>query len=104
MLTLVAWSRVMADHELLVVFNTDERSGHEIYTTLNPNLRKGRRRVATPVLLHPEHGVEAVASPRYAPRTLTVERHGDVLCTRLALGPAGFAIYSAGALRVRIDT
>ena len=34
--TLVSWSRVVADHEMLVVFNTDEINAHELYSTLNP--------------------------------------------------------------------
>jgi hypothetical protein len=37
--TLVSWSRVVAEHEMLVVFNTDEINPHELYSTLNPNLR-----------------------------------------------------------------
>ena len=102
--TLVPWSRVMADHELLIVFNTDARNGHEIYSTLNPNLRKEGEQLQLLFSYAHEHGVESVDAPRYAPPRLTVERHGDVLCTRLALGPAGFAIYSAGAFQVRIDT
>ena len=38
--TLVTWSRVMADNELLIAFNADELDKHEIYSMLNPNLRK----------------------------------------------------------------
>jgi hypothetical protein len=94
----------MADHEMLIVFNTDAQRGHEIYSTLNPNLRKEGEELELLFSYDHERGVESVDAPRYAPPKLKVERHGDVLCTRLALGPAGFAIYSAGALHVRIDT
>jgi hypothetical protein len=102
--TLISWSRVMGDHEMLVVFNTDAEHGHEIYSTLNPRLRKEGEQLELLFSYDHEHGVESVEAPRYAPPRLIVERHGDVLCTRLALGPAGFAIYSASAFHVRIGT
>jgi glycosidase len=101
--TLVPWSRVMGDHELLVVFNTDSQHGHEVYTTLNPNLRREGDEMELVFSRTPDHGVESVASPRFALRTLKVERHGDVLCARLVLGPAGFAIYAAGRFDARVD-
>jgi glycosidase len=93
--TLVSWSRVVADHEMLVVFNTDEAGSHELYTTLNPNLRTEGDTLRLLFSYTPESGVEAVDSPRYALPELTVERRSDVLCARLALGPAGIAIYAA---------
>jgi glycosidase len=101
--TLVPWSRVMLDHELLVVFNTDAEREQTAFTTLNPNLRKDGDEMRLVFSYALGHGVESVASPRFALRTLKVERHGDVLCTRLMLGPAGFAIYAAGRFDVRID-
>ena len=101
--TLVAWSRVMADQELLVVFNTDDENQREVYTTLNPNLRKEGDELQLLFSYTHGHGVEPLASPRHALRTLKVERRGDVLCTRLVLGPAGFAIYTAGRFEVRFD-
>ena len=94
--TLVSWSRVLADHELLVVFNTDEINARELYSTLNPNLRNEGDELRLLFSYTPESGVEALESPGYALRSLKVERRGHVLCTRLALGPAGFAIYAAG--------
>jgi glycosidase len=93
--TLVSWSRVVADHEMLVVFNTDEGDPHELYTTLNPNLRTEGDTLRLLFSYTPESGVEPVGSPRYALPELTVERRSDVLCARLALGPAGIAIYAA---------
>jgi hypothetical protein len=66
---------------MLVVFNTDEINAHELYSTLNPNLNTGVRS-------------RAEASPCHALPRLQVERRG-VLCTRLALGLAGIAIYAA---------
>jgi hypothetical protein len=93
--TLVSWSRVVADHELLVVFNTDAISAHELYSTLNPNLRTEGDELRLLLSYTPELGLEPLESPRYALPTLKVERRSGVLCTRLALGPAGIAIYAA---------
>jgi glycosidase len=93
--TLVSWSRVVADHEILVVFNTDEINPHELYSTLNPNLRTEGEELRLLFSYTPESGVESLESPRHALPTLQLERRNDVLCTRLTLGPAGFAIYAA---------
>jgi hypothetical protein len=93
--TLVSWSRVVADHEMLVVFNTDEINPHELYSTLNPNLRTEGEELRLLFSYAPESGVEPLDSPRHALATLRVERRNGVLCTRLALGPAGIAIYAA---------
>jgi glycosidase len=93
--TLVAWSRVVADHEMLMVFNTDEINPHELYSTLNPNLRTEGEELRLLFSYAPETGVESLESPGHALPTLQVERRNGVLCTRLALGPAGIAIYAA---------
>ncbi len=93
--TLVSWSRVVADHEMLVVFNTDEINAHEIYSVLNPNLRSEGDELRLLFSYTPESGVEPHESPRHALSRLIVERRNGVLCTRMALGPAGIAIYAA---------
>jgi glycosidase len=93
--TLVSWSRVVAHHEMLVVFNTDEINTHELYSTLNPNLRTEGDELRLLFSYTPESGLEPLDSPRYALPRLKVERRGTMLCTRLALGPAGIAIYAA---------
>jgi len=93
--TLVSWSRVVANHEMLVVFNTDEINTHELYSTLNPSLRKEGEELHLLFSYTPESGVEPLESPRHALPRLQVERRNGVLCTRLALGPAGIAIYAA---------
>jgi hypothetical protein len=98
-LALVAWSRVMADQEFLVVFNTDEREKHEMYSTLNPNLRQEGEEMQLLFSYVPGVGVESMASPRHALPKMKVERRGSVLCTRVVLGPAGFAIYGAEKFR-----
>ena len=93
--TLVSWSRVVADHELLVVFNTDEMNAHEVYSTLNPNLRTEGEELRLLFSYTPESGLEHLESPHHAFPRLKVERRGSVLCARPALGPAGIAIYAA---------
>jgi glycosidase len=93
--TLVSWSRVVADQELLVVFNTDEINAHELYTRLNPNLRTEGEELRLLFSYTPESELEQLESPRYAFPRLKVERHGSALCVRVALGPAGIAIYAA---------
>jgi len=95
LLALVTWSRVLADHELLVAFNTDELQKHEIYSTLDPNLRQEGEELRLLFSYTPGLGVEAPESSHYALPKLRVECRGGVLCTRLVLGPAGFAIYAA---------
>lgn len=62
----VSWSRVVADHELLVVFNTDEINVHELYSTLNPNLRTDGEELRLLFSYTPESGLEHLESPRYA--------------------------------------
>ena len=85
----------MADHELLVVFNTDELEKHAVYSTLNPNLRREGEELRLLFSCTPSLGVEPAERPTYALSRLKVERRGGVLCTKLVLGPAGFAIYGA---------
>jgi len=101
LLAVVAWSRVMADHELLTVFNTDELQKHEMYVALNPNLRREGEELRLLFSYTPELGVEPLGTPRYALPKLRVERRRGVLCTRLMVGPAGFAIYAAEKFLVR---
>jgi hypothetical protein len=80
---------------MLVVFNTDEINAHELYTTLNPNLRTEGEELRLLFSYTPESGLEPLDSPRYARARLKVERRHGVLCTSVAVGPAGIAIYAA---------
>lgn len=59
-------SRVVADHELLVVFNTDEINVHELYSALNPNLRTDGEELRLLFSYTPESGLERLESARYA--------------------------------------
>jgi hypothetical protein len=80
---------------MLIVFNTDEINAHELYSALNPNLRTEGDQLRLLLSYTPESGLEPLDSPAYALPKLSVERRSGVLCTRLALGPAGIAIYAA---------
>ena len=80
---------------MLVVFNTDVINSHELYSTLNPNLRREGDELRLLFSYTPDSGVEPLESPCHAFPRLQVERRNGVLCTRLALGPAGIAIYAA---------
>jgi len=101
LLALVTWSRVLGDQELLLAINTDENHPWEMWTTLNPNQRTPGEQLKLLFSYALEHGVEGLAAPQYAARTITVEQRNDILCARLKLGPAGFAIYSAGRTKRR---
>ena len=101
LLSLVTWSRVMGDYELLMAFNTDENHPQEMWTTLNPNQRRAGEQLDLLFSYGLEHGVEDLASTQYAPKAITVEERGNVMCVRLKVGPAGFAIYSAGRTKRR---
>jgi hypothetical protein len=62
---------------------------------LNPNLRREGDELRLLFSYTPDSGVEPLESPRHALPRLQVERRNGVLCTRLALGPASIAIYTA---------
>src|SRR5262245_11818667 len=79
---------------MLVVFNTDEGKPHELYTTLNPNLRAVGETLRLLFSYTPESEVKPMESPRYALPSLKVKQRSDVLCTQLALHPASIAIYT----------
>ena len=81
---------------MLLVFDTDEINAHEIYRTLNPNLRKEGDELRLLFSFTPESGLESPESPCYALLRLKVERRGSALCTRLTLGPAGFCDLCCG--------
>jgi glycosidase len=89
MRSLVCWSRLLVDHEVLVALNTDEGQPVSAYSTVAPTFRvEGDlfNRIFW-------YASKPCAAP---PDTLTVERpHGGPLAVRLTLPPAGFAIYQA---------
>jgi len=88
MRSLVCWSRLFADEEILVALNTDESQPVTAYSMVVPILCV--------------EGDELRLIFWYAPKgpsppapSLKVERPGGTLAVRMTLPPAGFAIYQA---------
>ena len=89
MRSLVCWSRLLVDQEVLVALNTDERQPVTAYSTVAPTFRVEGDRFHLIFWYAPGAG----AAP---PPSLTVERRdGGPLAVRMTLPPAGFAIYQA---------
>jgi glycosidase len=86
MRSLVSWSRLFIDQEVLVALNTDEAQPVTAYSTVAPLFRVEGDQFHR-VFWH---------SPRPAPAPpccLTVERQGGLKAVRMTLPPAGFAVY-----------
>jgi glycosidase len=88
MRSLVCWSRLLVDQEVLVALNTEEEQPVTAYSTVAPTFRVEGDRFHRIFWYAPGH----VDAP---PDSLTVERTGGLLAVRMALPPAGFAIYQA---------
>src|SRR5262249_44582513 len=88
MRSLVSWSRLFVDQEVLIAINTDESNCVSAYSTVAPTFRVDGDVFQ---LLHWYAPNEA--SP--PPTSLTVERKNGPLAVRMTLPPAGFAIYQA---------
>jgi glycosidase len=87
--SLVAWSRLFADQEVLVALNTDEAQPVTAYSTVAPTFRVEGDQFHRIFWYAPKAG-----SPP-PPESLTVERKGESLAVRITLPPAGFGIYEA---------
>jgi hypothetical protein len=87
MRSLVSWSRLFADQEVLVAVNTTEDQPVTAYSTVAPTFRV--------------EGDQFQLIFWYAPRgdpppsSLTVERRNGPLAVRMTLPAAGFAVYQA---------
>jgi hypothetical protein len=88
MRSLVCWSRLLVDQEVLVAVNTDEGQPVTAYSTVAPTFRMEGDRFNRIFWYAPRPGAEP-------PPALTVERTGGLLAVRMTLPPAGFAIYQA---------
>ena len=88
MRSLVSWSRLFIDQEVLVAFNTDEDQPVTAYSTVAPTFRvEGDQ-------FHQIFWYAPKPAPP-PPPSLTVERKGGLLAVRMTLPPAGFVIYQA---------
>jgi glycosidase len=88
MRSLVSWSRLFIDQEILVAVNTDETQPVTAYSTVAPTFRVEGDQFHLIFWYAPKH-----ASP--PPSSLTVERRNGPLAVRMTLPAAGFAIYQA---------
>jgi glycosidase len=88
MRSLVAWSRLFIDQEVLIALNTDEAHEVTAYSTVAPTFREAGDQFHLIYWYAPKQ----VSPP---PVSLTVERRNGPLAVRMTLPPAGFAIYQA---------
>jgi glycosidase len=88
MRSLVCWSRLFIDREVLVALNTDEANPVTAYSTVAPTFRAA----GDEFHLIFWHASKSTAAP---PSTLRVERRNGPLAVRITLPPAGFAMYRA---------
>lgn len=88
MRSLVCWSRLLVDQEVLVALNTDQEHSVTAYSTVAPTFR------VEGDLFHRIfwYSPRPAAAP---PDSLTVERKNGPLAVRMTLPPGGFAIYQA---------
>jgi len=97
MLSIVAWSRIFVDQEVLVAFSTNREQSLAAYSTVASRFRsKGDR-----LKLIFWHAPRAATPPL---SELVVEERGGVLSVPLTLPPAGFAIYQAPPGRQSLGT
>jgi glycosidase len=89
MRSLVSWSRLFIDQEVLLAFNTDEARPVTAYSTVAPTF--GRVEGDQFQLIF-GYAPKPVAPP---PSSLTVERTSGLLAVRMTLPPASFVIYQA---------
>jgi glycosidase len=88
MRSLVSWSRLFVDQEVLVALNTDEMQPVAAYSTVAPTFRLEGDQFHLIFWYAPKQ-----AAP--PPAVLTVERKNGPLAVRMTLPPAGFVIYQA---------
>jgi glycosidase len=89
MRSLVSWSRLFTDEEVLVAFNSDESQPVTAYSTVAPIFRVEGDQLRLIFWYSPRPASEP------PPSSLTVERKSDLLAVRMTLPPAGFAMYQA---------
>ena len=88
MLSVVSWSRIFVDQEVLIAFNTNCDQPLSAYSTVASRFRSESDQLK----LIFWHSPRAATPP---PSELVVEDKGGVLAVHLMLPPAGFVIYGA---------
>jgi glycosidase len=95
MRSLVSWSRLFTDQEVLIAVNTDEAQPVTAYSTVAPTFRVEGDQFHL-IFWYAPPVANAPGSPFITPSsTLTVECRSGLLAVRMTLPPAGFAIYQA---------
>jgi len=90
MRSIVAWSRLFVDQEVLVAFSTDPEQPLTAYSTVAPRFRAPGHVLK----LIFWHAPAAVSPP---PQELVVERRSERLAVQLTVPPAGFVMYQAAS-------
>jgi len=88
MLSIVAWSRIFVDLEVLIAFSTDRERSLAAYSTVASRFRSE----GDLLKLIFWHAPGAATPP---PSELAVEDRGGVFAVHMTLPPAGFVIYQA---------
>jgi glycosidase len=88
MRSLVSWSRLFIDQEILVAMNTDETQPVTAYSTVAPTFRVEGDQFQLCFWYAPKQALPP-------PSSLTVERKNGPLAVQMTLPPAGFAVYQA---------
>jgi glycosidase len=88
MRSIVAWSRLFVDQEVLVAFSTDQEQALTAYSTVAPRFRAPGDLLKL-IFWH------TPATSSTPPEELVVERRRERLAVRLTVPPAGFVIYQA---------
>ena len=88
MRSLVSWSRLFIDQEVLIAVNTDEAQSVTAWSTVAPTFRVEGDQFHLIFWYAPKPAPPPTGS-------LTVERKNGLLCVRMTLPPAGFVIYQA---------
>jgi glycosidase len=97
MRSIVTWSRLFVDQEVLVVFSTDQEQPLTAYSTVAPRFR-AEGDLLKLIFWH----TPAASSP--PAQELVVERRSERLAVRLTVPPAGFLIYQAALGRDRLGS
>ncbi len=88
MRSVVSWSRLFVDQEVLLAFSTDHEKPLCVYPVVGPRFRAESDRFKL-IFWNAPH---PSAPP---PSEIRLERKGQQLAARLVVPPAGFVIYEA---------
>jgi len=88
MVSIISWSRIFIDQELLIAFSTGRDRSLTAYSTVASRFRSEGDRLKL-IFWHAPHAATPPSSE------LVVESRGDVLAVHMTVPPAGFVIYQA---------